>query len=167
MSVLSNGDSCSDFTCVSSFPSFFRQKSGVPSTFSFISFVSVSVHNLHQAFHLPAASASSGATRSSCSCSLQWEHQEAGEGGELPSSHQVPSFQFEVGPVSLLHLDQNSVAGGFACHVLVSSKRRDHRPAVVYQAHLEQEEEHKHAHETTSERKSFQDTLNLSEEGLT
>lgn len=76
------------------------------------------------------------------SSSLQREHQEPGESGEFPSAHQVSFFQFEVGPVTLLHLDQNAVAGSFACHIMVVGECRDHRPAVVHQAHLD-EEKHK------------------------
>lgn len=53
---------------------------------------------------------------------LHGEHQEAGEGGVFPSSHQISSFQFEVGPVSFFHLDQNAIAGRLAGHILVASK---------------------------------------------
>lgn len=69
--------------------------------------------------------------------SLHGEHQEAGEGGVFPSSHQISSLQFQVRPVSLLHLDQNPVAGRLARHILVAGKGRNHRPAIVHQANLD------------------------------
>lgn len=72
--------------------------------------------------------------------SLHGEHQEAGEGGVFPSSHEISSLQFKVRPVSLLHLDQNAVAGRLARHILVAGKGRNHRPAIVHQAYLEQTE---------------------------
>lgn len=74
---------------------------------------------------------------SSSSSSLHWEHQEARESGIFPPSHEVSPLQFEVGPVPLLHLDQNTIAGSLTCHILVTSECRNHRPAIVHQAHLD------------------------------
>lgn len=94
----------------------------------------------HHTFHAPPAPPPSFPTPVPPPPSLHGEHQEAREGGVFPSSHEISSLQFKVCPVSLLHLDQNTIAGCLTRHILVTGKGRNHRPAIVHQAHLERAE---------------------------